>query len=346
MKKKEKQKEEKNENINDEKMKLIKKEKEKIKKNTENNKPKIIKKIKSTEEPRTINNDKKNYNSHSDNNKNTIIREKQIKEPTLVNQKNKEIIQPLQELQKVNRTNNPISINIPSNNNSETVSRLTIPSKEGNIANTNINIIIRPSYSESNQKSSKDLDTNLLSQINDKLTALLLSNNNQPKSESLQNNLLNILSNLTTNKLSNVVNIPNNPSNASISYYPSYNPSITQSFPSTAQQSPLNNQQPPLYNQPSLTNNNQIPSNPKYSKYHKILLKLQNQVNSIQSTISQSKQPQQSITTNPPKEIIIQPLIERQPINQIIQPIQPVVPIRSLRPSPPEYTYYKIYNRN
>ena len=33
---------------------------------------KIIKKIKSTEEPRTINNDKKNYNSHSDNNKNTI----------------------------------------------------------------------------------------------------------------------------------------------------------------------------------------------------------------------------------------------------------------------------------
>lgn len=319
--KKNNKKEKEEKNIKDEKIKLIKKEKEKIKeKISKDNKMK-----KPITEQNTIK--AENISNKKEKIKNKLLTIKQ--EPIHETQTKRDIIQPLPEKTKLNNNNNPISVTIPSNSN-DTVSKLTIPSKGENNANTNINIIIKPTDTKPNQESIEDLDTNLLSQINDKLTALLLSSNNEPKGDDLQDKLLDILSSLSPTKLSNVTSIPYNPTNSSISYYPSITPptiSVPQPPPSTP------------------------PSNTKYSKYNKMFLKLQKQINTIQNTISQSNKPQQqqSITTNPPKEIIIQPLIERQPVNQIIQPIQPIIPIQpmiSLRPTPPEYTYYKIYNRN
>lgn len=120
---------------------------------------------------------------------------------------------------------------------------------------------------------------------------------------------------------------------------------------------PINNEN----NNP--TNHNNAPC--KYEKYNKMFKKLRDQIKGLQNNIKAISNNDKQVDNNnynndnqlQQKKInIIQPIIQRSieavkevpiPISKSMMPFQPPAVIQTeLKPIPPQYTYYKIYNRN
>ena len=120
---------------------------------------------------------------------------------------------------------------------------------------------------------------------------------------------------------------------------------------------PINNEN----NNP--TNHNNAPC--KYEKYNKMFKKLRDQITGLQNNIKAISKNDKQVDNNnynndnqlQQKKInIIQPIIQRSieavkevpiPISKSMMPFQPPAVIQTeLKPIPPQYTYYKIYNRN
>ena len=133
---------------------------------------------------------------------------------------------------------------------------------------------------------------------------------------------------------------------------------------------PVNNyqvQQPQTNPQPIPINNDNKHNNApcKYEKYNKMFKKLREQIKGLQNNIKAMSNKDKQVDNNnynndnqsQQKEInIIQPIIQRSieavkevpiPISKPMMPFQPPAVIQTeLKPIPPQYNYYKIYNRN